>query len=80
MRYKGFTDADLLNIANTIAPGLTGTPWFDYYRDLAKRQVAASGKELTTDNINAQLARNIANTQQEYLIKPIGDLSDWYQQ
>lgn len=80
MRYKGFTDADLLNIANTIAPGLTGTPWFDYYRDLAKRQVAASGKELTTDNINAQLARNIANSQQEYLIKPIGDLSDWYQQ
>lgn len=80
MRYKGFTDADLLNIANTIAPGLTGTPWFDYYRDLAKRQVAASGKELTADNINAQLARNIANTQQEYLIKPIGDLSDWYQQ
>lgn len=46
MRYKGFTDADLLNIANTIAPGLTGTPWFDYYRDLAKRQVAASGKSL----------------------------------
>lgn len=78
MRYKGFTDADLLGIANTVAPGLTGTPWNDYFRDLAARKVAASGKELTDKNINRQLARDIADTQQEYLIKPIGDLDDWY--
>lgn len=80
MKYKGFTDADLLGIANTVAPGLTGTPWNDYYRDLAAREVAASGMELSDKNINAQLARDIANTQQEYLIKPIGDLDDWYKQ
>lgn len=78
MKYKGFTDADLLGIANTVAPGLTGTPWNDYFRDLAARKVAAAGKELTDKNINAQLARDIANTQQEYLIKPVGDLDDWY--
>jgi hypothetical protein len=80
MKYKGFTDADLLGIANTVAPGLTGTPWNDYFRDLAARKVAASGKELTDKNINDQLARDIANTQQEYLIRPIGDLDDWYKQ
>jgi hypothetical protein len=80
MKYKGFTDADLLGIANTVAPGLTGTPWNDYYRDLAARKVAASGMELSDKNINAQLARDIANTQQEYLIKPIGDLDDWFKQ
>lgn len=80
MRYKGFTDADLLKIANTVAPGLTGTPWNDYFRDLAARKVVASGKEPTDKNINDQLARDIANTQQEYLIKPIGDLDEWYKQ
>lgn len=78
MKYKGFTDNDLLNIANTVAPGLAGTPWNDYFRDIAAKKVAASGKEVTDKNINAQLARDIADTQQEYLIKPIGDLDDWY--
>lgn len=62
MKYKGFTNADLLKIANTVAPGLNGTPWYDYYRDLAAKKVAAAGRDLTDKNINAQLARDIANT------------------
>jgi hypothetical protein len=78
-KYMGFTQNDLLNIANSIAPGLYGTPQMDWYRELARRKVQASGEEVNDKNINAQLARDIANSQQEYLIRPTADYTDYYQ-
>lgn len=78
-KYIGFTQNDLLNIANSIAPGLYGTPQMDWYRELARRKVQASGGEVNDKNINAQLAQDIANSQQEYLIRPTADYSDYYQ-
>lgn len=80
MKYKGFTMRDLQNIANTVAPGLYGDPRYDYYRDLARRKVVASGKEPTDKAINEQLSNDIANSQVEYLVRPVGDLDDWYKE
>ena len=77
-RYTGFTQNDLLNIANNISPGLYGTPQMDWYRELARRKVEASGQEVNDKNINTQLAYDIANSQQEYLIRPIADYTDYY--
>lgn len=80
-KYTGFTENDLLNIANTVAPGLTGTIYADYYRDLAKRELIAAGNKNPSEaDINNQLAKNIAYSNKEYLIKPIEDLSDYYKQ
>lgn len=80
-QYKGFTQQDLLDIANTTAPGLTGTIYADYFRDLAKQKLIQNGNSKPTeDQINEQLAKDIANQQQEYIIKPDKpDYTDWYQ-
>lgn len=77
-RYSGFTKKDLLDIADKIAPGLYGSPYMDYYRDLAKRKLIANGIDPTDSNVNKQLAFDIADSQDEYLIKPTADFSDWY--
>jgi hypothetical protein len=76
-KYVGFTKKDLRDIADRIAPGLYGTPYAEYYRDLAKRKLIAAGYEPTEKNINIQLAQDIADSQDEYLIKPSGTLSEW---
>lgn len=78
-KYVGFTKKDLRDIADKVAPGLYGTPYAEYYRDLAKQKLIAAGYKPTEANINAQLAQDIANTQDEYLIKPSGTLSEWIQ-
>lgn len=77
-KYKGFTKRDLRDIADKVAPGLYGTPYMDYYRDLAKQKLAAAGIKPTEQNVNAQLASDIANSQDEYLVRPIADYNDYY--
>lgn len=76
--YRGFTYNDLLGIANTVAPGLTGTIYSDYYRDLARRQLIAKNIEPTYNNITAQLAKNIADSQKEWMVKPEADYDIYY--
>lgn len=68
--YTGFLDSDLMNIARDQTPGWQGTPLADYYRELAKRQVEARGEKATQEKIEAQLQRNIASAQQEWLASP----------
>jgi hypothetical protein len=77
-QYTGFAKRHLKDIADKIAPGLYGTPYFDYYRDLAKRRLQAAGIDPTEANINEQLARDIANSQEEYLMGPKADYSNYY--
>lgn len=77
-KYTGFTKKDLRDIADKVAPGLYGTPAMEYYKDLAKQKVVAAGYEPTEANINAQLASDIANSQDEYLVKPIANYDDYY--
>lgn len=77
-QYTGFAKRHLKDIADKIAPGLYGTPYFDYYRDLAKRRLQAAGIDPTEDNINAQLAQDIADSQEEYLMGPKADYSNYY--
>ena len=50
----------------------------DYYRDLAKRKLEAVGIEPTKDNIDRQLANDIADSQEEWLMGPKADLTDFY--
>ena len=77
-QYTGFAKRHLKDIADKIAPGLYGTPYFDYYRDLAKRRLQAAGIDPTEANINEQLARDIANSQEEYLMGPKADYTNYY--
>lgn len=80
-RYKGFTYNDLLDIANTTAPGLTGTVYADYFRDMAKQKLIQNGiKNPTQQQINMQLAYDIADQQHEYMIRPEADYTDHYKQ
>lgn len=79
-KYTGFAKRHLKDIADKVAPGLYGTPYMDYYRDLAKRKIEALGIEPTKQNIDAQLAQDIADSQVEYLMGPKADLSDWYKE
>ena len=77
-KYTGFLDEDLMKIAGENAPGFQGSFYSDYYRDLAKRQVAAEGGDPNDEKaVEAKLQRNIADTQQKWIVNPIGDLSDW---
>ena len=77
-QYTGFAKRHLKDIADKIAPGLYGTPYFDYYRDLAKRRLQAAGIDPTEANINEQLAQDIANSQEEYLMGPKADYTNYY--
>lgn len=77
-KYTGFAKRHIQDIADKVAPGLYGTPYMDYYRDLAKRKLEAAGIEPTKDNIDRQLANDIADSQEEWLMGPKADLSDYW--
>lgn len=78
-QYTGFTYNDLLNIANTAAPGLTGTVHADYFRHLAEQKLKQYGiKNPTKQQIDSQLAQDIANSQIEYMVHPEADYNDYY--
>ena len=69
-QYSGYLDSDILNVARGNTPGWNDSVYSRYYRDLAERQVAASGKPYTKQDVEARLQRNIADAQQEWLINP----------
>lgn len=72
-RYQGFTDDDLMNIARDRTPGWYGSSYANYYRDLARQKVVNAGLEPTEDNVERQLQRDIASSQQKWLVKPVAD-------
>lgn len=73
-QYTGYTEDDLLHVAGENVPGFNGNVYAEYQRDLAKRELIARGNEAPTeDEINRQLARNIAVANREYLIRPVKD-------
>ena len=79
--YTGFLDEDLMKIAGNNTTGWQGSFWSDYYRNLAKRQILASGGDPNDANaVERQLQRNIADAQQEWIVNPVGDLSNWFKQ
>ena len=69
-RYTGFGDDQLMNIARNRTPGWQNSVYADYYRDIARRQVMARGETPTDNAVEAQLQRNIADAQQEWLVTP----------
>ena len=79
-KYTGFLDEDLMKIAGDKTPGWQGSFYSDYYRDLARKQLAAEGKDYTDKNkVEERLQRNIANSQQKWLVNPTGSISDYAQ-
>ena len=64
--YTGFADRHLLNIAAGETPGWTGSVYSDYFRDLAERKVAASGRPYTKADVERQLQQDIATANREY--------------
>lgn len=69
--YTGFLDSDLMNVAKGHTPGWQGSAISEYYRNIARLQIEARGEKATPDKIEAQLQRNIADAQQEWLINPV---------
>ena len=69
-RYTGYSDRNLMDVARNNTPGWQGSVYADYYRDIARRQVIAKGEKPTTENVEKQLQRNIADSQYEWLISP----------
>ena len=79
-KYTGFLDEDLMNIAGQKTPGWQGSFYSDYYRNLARQQVAAEGGNPNDKNaVEARLQRNIADSQQKWLVNPVGDIRDYLQ-
>lgn len=79
-KYTGFLDEDLMKIAGDKTPGWQGSFYSDYYRDLAKKQVAAEGGNPNDKNaVEARLQRNVADSQQKWLVNPTGTISDYIQ-
>lgn len=64
--YTGFADRHLLDIAAGETPGWTGSIYSDYFRDLAERKVAASGKPYTKADIERQLQYDVATANREW--------------
>lgn len=64
--YTGFADRHLLDIAAGETPGWNGSIYSDYYRDLARRKVAAKGEPYTQADVEKQLQRDIATANREY--------------
>lgn len=64
--YTGFADRHLLNIAAGETPGWTGSVYSDYFRDLAERKVAASGRPYTKADVERQLQQDVATANREY--------------
>lgn len=69
-QYTGFLDSDLLNVARGNTPGWNNSIYSQYYRNLAEQKVAARGEYYTQEDVERQLQRDIADSQQEWLIKP----------
>lgn len=69
--YTGFTDSDLMNIARNNTPGWEGSFWSRYYRKLAADKITARGGIVTPEAIENQLQRDIADSQQGYLVAPV---------
>ena len=70
-QYSGYLDSDILNTAKGFTPGWNDSVYSEYYRDLAKKQLQLQGvKDPTAAQIEATLQRNIADSNQEWLINP----------
>ena len=69
--YTGFLYNDLLETAGKMTPGWQSSLEAKYYRAQAKKQLEAAGKkDITPEMIEAQLQRNVAEANREYIIKP----------
>lgn len=69
--YYGFSRKSLADIAAGQTPGWNDSIHSQYYREVAKRQLQRAGVENPNqDQIEAQLQANIAQANEEYLIRP----------
>ena len=69
--YTGFLYDDLLKTAGNMTPGWQTSMEARYYRDQAKKQLEAAGvKDITPSMIEAQLQRNVAEANREYIVEP----------
>ena len=79
--YTGFTAGDLLNIASGQTPGWNGGLYADYYRSLAKDKLQRAGIENpNAQQIEAQLQKDVATANMEYLINPTMSVNPLYLQ
>ena len=64
--YTGFADRHLLDIAAGETPGWNGSLYSNYYRELARRKVAAKGQPYTQEDVEKQLQSDIATANREF--------------
>lgn len=76
--YTGWLYGDLLETAGKMTPGWQSSLEARYYRAQAKKQLEAAGvKDITPEMIEAQLQRNVAEVNREYIIKPNKKANDF---
>lgn len=67
--YIGYTMEDMLQTAGLHTPAWRNSPEYAYYRSKAEQQLRDAGeKNITPDTIDAQLMRNVAEANPEYLM------------
>lgn len=77
--YTGVTKADMERAMRDALPGLMGMPGYNYYKELAKQQLIASGVVNPTDaQINEQFVQNAVTADSQMMTPLSRDRKDYY--
>lgn len=76
--YTGWLESDLQRTAGENVPGWNGSFAAEYFRDKARRDLAAAGiSNPTEDQINSRLQNMVAEANREYIINPVRKADDY---
>lgn len=76
-QYTGYLDSDLMKIAPGASASLVGDPRAAFFRDQARQKVAASGRPVTDEAVEAQFQRDIADANAWALVDPIKKVDEY---
>lgn len=78
--YTGVTRADMESAMRSALPGLMGTPMYEYYKNEAKKELIAEGKNPTEAEINARFVQNAVTADSQMMTPLSKDYSRYFQE
>ena len=78
--YTGVTRGDMEAAMKAALPGLVGTPMYEYYKNEAKKELIAEGKNPTEAEINARFVQNAVTADSQMMTPLSKDYSRYFQE